>query len=300
LHQPIIVPKNYDDAQFGETSYERMVSAIDSWIGILLKKINLDNTLIVLTSDHGEYVRSLKINDQLIDLESGMGEKTLWKIGNKVPAKLYGPKKKISSYLHKMRSSSREKKIKNLSLSKYEERILKTSRMSLDSHVYDDLLKVPLIFVGYNIKLNNIVSQQVSLVDIFPTITELIGLKNLTSNIDGISLIPLFTNQHLDEKPIFIQSIPHITKNHQNYVGVRTSKFKYVRDAKSHKNFELFNLLDDPLEEHDISNNFPEIVTKMENILQDYLNQEIKLDSKKLDDVERKKVEDELKKLGYI
>jgi arylsulfatase A-like enzyme len=300
LHQPIIVPKDFNEEKFGETDYDQMVSAIDSWIGSLLKKTNLENTLIVLTADHGEYIRSLKINDQLINLESGMGEKTLWKIGNKVPATLYGPKKKISSYLQKIRNSSREKKIKNLSLSKYEERILTTSRMSQGSHIYDDVLKVPLIFAGCNIKSSKIISQQVGLVDIFPTITKLIGLKNLTSNIDGTILIPLFTNEHLDEKPIFIQSMPHIADNHKNYVGIRTSEFKYIQDSENDENFELFDLTNDPLEQYDVSNDFSEIVTKMKNILQDYLKQEIPSDSQKLDDVERKKVEEELKKLGYI
>jgi arylsulfatase len=158
---------------------------------------------------------------------------------------------------------------------------------------------VPLIFAGFNIKSSKIVSQQVGLVDVFPTIVGLIGLENLNSNLDGTSLIPLFTNQHLDEKPLFIQSMPHIAENHKNYVGIRTSEFKYVRDDNN-ENFELFDLNNDPLEQYDVSNDFPEIVTKMENILQDYLNQKIKSDTKKLDDEERKKVEEELKKLGYI
>jgi len=300
LHQPIIVPKDFSDKKFGETDYDQMISAIDFWIGKFLQKINLKNTLVVLTADHGEYIRSLKIDNKIINFESTMGEKILWKIGNKIPAKLYGPKKKIGLYIQKIRNSSRKKYLNNLSLSKYEKRVLTMSRMSQGGHVYDDVLKVPLIFAGFNIKSANIISQQVGLVDIFPTITELIGLNNLTSNIDGTSLIPLFTNQHLDEKPIFIQSIPHITKNHSHYFGIRTSEFKYVRDVNNFKIFELFNLINDPLEQDDISNDFPEIVTKMENILQNYLKQEIKSDSQKLDKNEREKVEEELKKLGYL
>jgi len=300
LHQPIIVPKNFDNEQFGETDYERMVSAIDSWIGNLLKKINLENTLIILTADHGEYIRSLKISNKFYNLESGIGEKTLWKIGNKVPSSLYGPKRKISSVLHKIRNSSRERKIKNLDLSKYEERILTTSRMSQGSHVYDDVLKVPLVFSGYSIKSHKIIPQQVGLVDIFPTIIELLGLNNLDSDIDGTSLVPLFSNKHLDEKPIFIQSMPHITENHKSYVGVRTSEFNDIRDSENNQNFELFDLVNDPLEQDDISKENPEIIFKMEHILQSYLSRKVIPNSKKLDDNERKKVEDELKKLGYI
>ena len=298
LHQPVIVPKNFDNKKFGETDYEKMISAIDYWIGKIMKKINLKNTLVVLTADHGEYVRSLKVNDKLINLESGVGEKILWKIGNKVPDSLCEPKRKISSYLHKIRNSARKKNIRNLNLSKYEKRILTTSRMSQGSHVYDDILKVPLVFSGNSIKSHKIISQQVSLVDIFPTIIDLAGLKNLNSDIDGTILTPLFSDQSLNEKPIFIQSIPHITENQKNFVGIRTSKFKYVKD--NNQNFELFDLINDPLEEHDISKDNSETVFKMESILQEYLNQKINLNSKKLDGDERKKIEDELKKLGYI
>ena len=44
---------------------DRMISAIDFWIGEFLQKINLKNTLVVLTEDHGEYIRSLKLNNKI-------------------------------------------------------------------------------------------------------------------------------------------------------------------------------------------------------------------------------------------
>jgi len=300
LHQPIVLPKEFNDKKFGDTDYEKMVSAIDFWIGKFLKTIDLTNTLVVITADHGEYIRSLKINNEIINLESGTGEKALWKIGNKVPTSLYEPKRKISSYLHKLRNSSRENKIKNLNLSKYEERILTTSRTSLGSHVYDDVLKVPLLLSGFSINSPKIISKQVGLIDIFPTIVDLLGLDNLGSSIDGISLFPLFSDQALDEKPIFIQSMPHIAKDQKNYVGIRTSKFKYIKESGNNQNIELFNLVDDPLEEYDVSKDNPEIVFKMENILQGYLSQKMNNNSENLDSDERKKIEVELKKLGYI
>jgi len=300
LHQPIIVPEKFSDEKFGSTDYEKMVSAIDFWIGEFLKKINLKNTLIVLTADHGEYIRSLKIDNELINLEAGMGEKTLWKLGNKVPTSLYEPKRKLSSYLQKIRNSSREHKIKKLDLSNYEKRILTTSRTSAGSHVYDDVLRVPLLFSGFSITQPKIISEQIGLVDIFPTIVDLLKLGNLNSTTDGISLVPLFSDQILDEKPIFIQSMPHIAKDQKNYVGIRTSKFKYIKESGNNQNIELFNLVDDPLEEFDISKDNPEIVFKMENILQEYLSQKINNNSENLDSDERKKIEDELKKLGYV
>ena len=298
LHQPIIIPKDFHDDKFGKTDYEKMVSAIDFWIGKFLQEIDLENTLVVLTADHGEYVRSLKIDDKIINFESNFSEKTLWKVGNKIPPSLYGIKKKTSLIINKLKQSDRNKKIKNLNLSKYEKRILTTSRMTAGSHVYDDVLKVPLIFCGDPIKKQQIISQQVSLVDIFPTIVELLGINNFNSKIDGTNLCPLFFDKTVEEKPIFIQSMPHISKEHQNFIGIRTANFKYVRDSMDKQNFLLFNLVNDPLEEKDISKENPEIIFKMETILENYLNQ--KIDSSKMNTEQQKKVEDELKKLGYI
>ena len=202
--------------------------------------------------------------------------------------------------MQKIRNSSREHKIKKLDLSNYEKRILTTARTSAGSHVYDDVLRVPLLFSGFSITQPKIISEQIGLVDIFPTIVDLLKLGNLNSTIDGISLVPLFSDQILDEKPIFIQSMPHIAKDQKNYVGIRTSKFKYIKESGNNQNVELFNLVDDPLEEFDISKDNSEIVFKMENILQGYLSQKINNNSENLDSDERKKIEDELKKLGYV
>ena len=40
-----------------------MISGIDFWIGKILQKINLENTLVVLTSDHGNFLPVKSSND---------------------------------------------------------------------------------------------------------------------------------------------------------------------------------------------------------------------------------------------
>ena len=49
-------PKKYANKKYGSNQYERMVSAMDEWIGKIINKINLENTLIIITSDHGSEV----------------------------------------------------------------------------------------------------------------------------------------------------------------------------------------------------------------------------------------------------
>ena len=41
------------DKKFGSNYYERTISAMDVWLGKILQHVNLENTLVVITSDHG-------------------------------------------------------------------------------------------------------------------------------------------------------------------------------------------------------------------------------------------------------
>ena len=56
LKDPTVWAKEYDDIKFGKTVYDRNLSALDKWIGKFLEKIDLTNTLFIITTDHGEYV----------------------------------------------------------------------------------------------------------------------------------------------------------------------------------------------------------------------------------------------------
>jgi len=67
LHKPIIVPEEFDKESYGKTQYERLISAIDFWIGKVLEKIDIKNTLIVLTADHGDYIPVIEENDTSIN-----------------------------------------------------------------------------------------------------------------------------------------------------------------------------------------------------------------------------------------
>ena len=300
LHQPILVPKDFDAIKFGSNQYEKMISAIDCWIGNFLQKIDINKTLVVLTADHGDYIRSLESEQNNINLEAGIIEKSLWQIGNKVPSSLYSPKKKISAILHKIRAKQRATKTKNLDLNPYQKRVLTASRMDPGNDTFDDVIHVPLLFSGYGIKSKQIISQQVRHVDIFPTIMELIGLPKINNSIDGVSLLEFFQGGTLEEKPTYIESMPHIENNQEKIIGIRTSQYKYLRNkSDSTKKIELYDLKNDPLEEKNIADGFPEIVKTMENNLNQIRNKKSEVTST-ISNEERKKIEDELKKLGYL
>lgn len=298
LHEPIIVPHEFNDGKYGISQYDRMLSSIDYWLGKLLKVIDINKTMIVITADHGDYVRSIIRNNKEINTESSNFEKLTWKIGNNIPTSLGIPTKTISKLLQFVQSKYRKQKISNLELSIYEKRLLQTTRMESGNHLFDDLLLVPLIFYGNIISHKQLITNQVRSIDIFPTIFDLCKL-DYEHNIDGVSLNPLINGDKMSEFPTYIESMPNIKSNVRKMIGIRTSEFKYIRSREEPVIQELYDLKNDPHEEKNIVKDFPEIIDKMEKILNALINQP-KYQTGNLEKIEREKIENELKKLGYM
>lgn len=302
LHSPIIVPKNFSAEKFGKSKYEKMVSAIDYWVGEIIKNIDLENTLIILTADHGDYIPVIELDNEMIDLEASDGQAKIdyimWKLGHKVPAKLQPLKGKIRHILRDSRIKSNEKKMNGLKLSPYQKRVMVETRMVGGHRLYDDLIKVPLIFSGVNIPSNKKITQQVRHVDIFPTIEDVISLPK-KNDIDGESLLPLINGKKIHENPAYIESPPAVKEEHikEKIIGVRTSSYKMLKQENSGNIVELYDLVNDPLEEENIVSSHPELVKEMESKLEKIMS------SKKITTTENKvdltKIESELEKLGY-
>ena len=300
LHSPITVPKSFSDKKFGSSKYEKQISAIDFWIGKIIEKINLKNTLIILTADHGEYIPIVEYNNKIINLEASDNEAKLWKIGNRIPNispdSALNIKKKIGGLLRNTRTKIKKQKINELNLSPYQKRVLMESRMEEGHRMFDDLVKVPLIFSGLNIPSNKEILQQVRHIDIFPTIEDMISLPK-KQNVDGYSLLPLMQDKFLEEKPAYIQNPPSIKKNSKKIIGIRTSNYKMIKQADSDKILELYNIIDDPLEEKNIVKEYPEIVLLLDKKLSEIKNFVVSSNDSSHRD---KKIENVLKRLGYV
>ena len=92
LHSPLRVPNNFDHEKFGMNKYDKIISSIDAWIGKLLDKIDIKNTLFILTADHGTH---LPVDDKDVTSFEPQFESTI-KTGKKLipksPSKLYSLK----------------------------------------------------------------------------------------------------------------------------------------------------------------------------------------------------------------
>jgi arylsulfatase A-like enzyme len=185
-----------------------------------------------------------------------------------------------------------------LNLSPYQKRVLLETRMVGGHRLYDDLIKVPLIFSGVNIPSNKKITQQVRHVDIFPTIEDVISLPK-KNDIDGESLLPLINGKKIRENLAYIESPPAVKEEHikEKIIGVRTSSYKMLKQENSGNVVELYDLVNDPLEEENIVSSHPELVKEMESKLEKIIS------SKKITTTENKvdltKIESELEKLGY-
>ncbi|MEN8163643.1 MAG: sulfatase [Acidobacteriota bacterium] len=161
--------------------------------------------------------------------------------------------------------------------------------------LYDSLLHVPLIMVAPGfLPEGRVVDQPVSLVDIFPTIAELVGFSH-PEGIRGRSLIPLM------EPGGKLPAVPHVAltarpQADSDLEAVVVDGWKLIRKRVTGE-VALFNLDADPGELMDLAPEFPEDVDRLNRILDEYLASSVSTGAwAELDDESRSRLE----ALGYV
>ena len=115
-------------------------------------------------------------------------------------------------------------------------------------------------------------------------------------NIDGKSLQDLINEEKSNENVAYLESNPLIQLKSDDVIGIRTSEYKYFRDSiNPKKRIHLYDLKNDPFENENLSNKNIELVGKLENKLQEIINDS---DSKSSDENDEE-IYKELKKMGY-
>lgn len=131
-------------------------------------------------------------------------------------------------------------------------------------YLYDETIKVPLILTGPDIDGNKVYCEQVELLDVPPTIAELMGLEE-NKNFLGKSLIPEIHNGSERRENVVI------TETKYKEYSCRTNSWKYIchhhgtRTRK--KKPELYNLATDPLETNNLAKECKNTVKNFEKII---------------------------------
>ena len=287
---------DFDNEKFGAGLYERTVSFIDHELGKILEHVDLDNTILILTADHGECI---PYDDQSeVDFEPEL--ETSKKIGLKILPK--ATHKVGGQFLDKMRKFVGKRKLNkaNEKLTNYQKR----SRETFDNvSLFDEMLHVPLLFANNHIN-SRIVSDPVHHTDILPTLCELVNI-DLNHAIHGRSLIPLSEGKIIEEKPMYLRTRPYIDPkpNKRDSVGIRTSNYKYFRSAYNAKeNVHLYDLKNDPYENNNIAETNKKLVTQFEKLLLEIPKNSFSqyADKENTEELASDKIEYELKRMGYV
>lgn len=236
LHIPRWVPSAYYQDKYGVNLYEQALSGLDSYIGKLLKRL-AEDTVIILTGDHGENIDDSRWIDRRSKFKSILRE--------------------IARALYKLGLRDRP-------------------NVGHGFHVYDYLMHVPLILVGKPFKELVVCDNQISLVDLLPTLVEALNLKSEAENLDGRSLMPLLRDQKMEEIPIFLEACGYSLTNKNNWLtGVRTLGFKYVYGPYSESvEEELYDISTDPNEMTNLLKIMPEKAQELRKLIELHYRQE--------------------------
>lgn len=174
----------------------------------------------------------------------------------------------------------------------YERRMFSHPRL-----LYDELIRVPLIIKFPDIKEKKVISHPVGLMDILPTIVDILNFRLDGGQFNGNSLMPLIEKDCSDNLPNYVISDAAPEKENK-HVSLRTTKWKYIMNEEEGKH-ELYNLDRDPNEQINLIDKVPNITeafaSKLKAVLPKVKGKYIETPDPQLDEELRGR----LKALGY-
>ncbi len=164
-----------------------------------------------------------------------------------------------------------------------------------DYYVYEQLVRVPMILrCPPLIKPGVTVHPQVALYDIYKTILEATGLP-AEKTTAGFSLIQMANQAGGDEERVIL-SHNFVSEVH----GLRTRNFKLIRnDRNSKREYELYNLIEDPGENRDLFASSKEPAITLKNLMTRAFAAARGIRSWKPENLDPEQLEN-LKSLGYF
>lgn len=128
--------------------------------------------------------------------------------------------------------------------------------------LFGELLNVPLIMKGPLLPSHKRIPQTVRLIDVAPTLLDVLELPPM--NCHGETLLPLIRGEDVKWRTATSEAgardAPSISIRHERYKYVRTIELK---EARIQEGEFLFDLVNDPSEQHNLLEEKPELVEQM-------------------------------------
>jgi len=123
------------------------------------------------------------------------------------------------------------------------------------SCMYEDSVGIPMIAAGPDIPIGETSYTNVSMVDLYPSIVDGLGLplKSEDHNLPGQSIWPIAKRETNPERMIFSEY--HAAGSPTGNFMIRDDRFKLIYFADQEYPSQLFDLIADPLEQHDLATN---------------------------------------------
>lgn len=139
--------------------------------------------------------------------------------------------------------------------------------------LYDELIHVPLVFVVPGVNGGKIKNQQVTTLDVVPTLLDLVGIKpnnQFLSQQRGKSLVAALLDKDNSGQDVFSET------DYRDYThkrGIRTQDgWKFILTLENN-NKELYQLADDPEESKNVLDNNLPLAFKLEQRLREHLKE---------------------------
>ena len=176
--------------------------------------------------------------------------------------------------------------------------------------VYGELANVPLILWGPGVPQGRRIPQTVSLLDVMPTLLEISGLQP-PEEMQGRSLVPLLGGAGPEADPAIVERAatneptgappPVDSESHAIIVG----EWKLIHNSRGSEGkpeFELYAQRTDPLDQHDVAAQHPDVVARLSSALKDWRGRALAARLKPEADTQGLSAEDleRLRSLGYV
>ena len=260
VHRPYRAPPDFEK-RWDRSGYEAAVTATDEWLSPVFDALP-DNTLVVITGDHGEEFPETVLQHKMI--RAARRSREVFKTSKWLPAL--------------------DKRLAELTVG---------HGFALHEH----LVRVPLIISGPGIRPIE-VHEQVRHVDMFPTLADLCGLP-APEGIDGRSLVPLMTGGTLPDEPAYMEAVG-VKLEGDRIAGAREPDWKLLRQGSAASVLYRLDGGQPPDEKHDVSARHPEVARRLEAFIDLVNTTAVEHTGSGMTSDEEALVEQHLRDLGYL